>query len=526
MKSKIFYTSLLCMFIILSSCKDSLIVPQKGATSTEDFYKTDSDAQEAIAAVYSAWRGSQFNQYFLKNLLSDDIITGGGARGDNAQFEQVNEYNFGPANTTVSGVFSSYYNIIYLSNQVINNLETDTDIKARANAEAKVVRAAIYFDLVTLWGAVPLVTAELTPSEYQQPNGNIADIWKQIETDYTEAIASGALPKKGSAKNLAEPARLTEEAAIAFLGKAQVFQGKNAEAATTLKKIINPGKYSLYADYENVLRAVADFNNESIFEFNSINDPDNALNQGNTILGTMLGYRSDKLNLTGYYSGVQPIYPAGWGFASPRVGLYNAFVQMEGTNGYRLNNTIKTYKDLMAMTITLNPGTGLYGNEGYFNWKQRYIGSEVIPTSFGFTITANYRVMRYAEVLLLAAEASIKSNDPASALTYVNMVRERAHLTKLGSVTLDDIKKEKRLELCFEGVRFQDLVRWGDAKSALENQGKNVPVFFGVKGDGSFDVQYPYTNTVFGFITGKHELLPFPEHEMNVNKQIDQNNNW
>ncbi len=320
--------------------------------------------------------------------------------------------------------------------------------------------------------------------------------------------------------------RLTEEAAIAFLGKAQVFQGKNAEAATTLKKIINPGKYSLYADYENVLRAVADFNNESIFEFNSINDPDNALNQGNTILGTMLGYRSDKLNLTGYYSGVQPIYPAGWGFASPRVGLYNAFVQMEGTNGYRLNNTIKTYKDLMAMTITLNPGTGLYGNEGYFNWKQRYIGSEVIPTSFGFTITANYRVMRYAEVLLLAAEASIQSNDPASALIYVNMVRERAHLTKLGSVTLDDIKKEKRLELCFEGVRFQDLVRWGDAKSALENQGKNVPVFFGVKGDGSFDVQYPYTNTVFGFITGKHELLPFPEHEMNVNKQIEQNNNW
>src|SRR5690606_6290514 len=180
MKSKIFYTSLLCMFIMLSSCKDSLIVPQKGATSTEDFYKTDSDAKEAIAAVYNAWRASQYNQFFLKNLLSDDFITEGGARGDNAQFEQVNEYNFSAASTTVSAVFSNFYNIIYLSNQVINNLEPDTEVKARANAEAKVVRAAIYFDLVTLWGPVPLVTTELTPSEYQQPNGNLADIWKQV----------------------------------------------------------------------------------------------------------------------------------------------------------------------------------------------------------------------------------------------------------------------------------------------------------------------------------------------------------
>lgn len=514
------------MFIMLSSCKDSLIVPQKGATSTEDFYKTDSDAKEAIAAVYNAWRASQYNQFFLKNLLSDDFITGGGARGDNAQFEQVNEYNFSAASTTVSAVFSNFYNIIYLSNQVINNLEPDTEVKARANAEAKVVRAAIYFDLVTLWGPVPLVTTELTPSEYQQPNGNLADIWKQVETDYTEAIASGALPKKGSAENLAEPARLTEEAAIAFLGKAQLFQGKNAEAAATLKRIITPGKFSLYADYENVIRSVSDFTNETIFEFNSINDPDNAFNQGNTILGTMLGYRSDKLNLTGYYSGIHPIYPAGWGFASPRVGLYNAFVQMEGTSGYRLTNTIKTYKELLAMGISLNPGTGLYGNEGYFNWKQRYLGSESITNANGYALTTNYRVMRYAEVLLLAAEASVKSGDAGSALNYINIVRDRAHLPLLGSVTIDDIKKEKRLELCFEGVRFQDLVRWGDAKTALENQGKNVPVLFGVKGDGSYDVQYPYTNTVFGFVTGKHELLPFPEHEMNVNKQINQNNNW
>lgn len=89
----------------------------------------------------------------------------------------------------------------------------------------------------------------------------------------------------------------------------------------------------------------------------------------------------------------------------------------------------------------------------------------------------NLRVMRYAEVLLLAAEAHVMGGSQESALAYINEVRDRARLAPLSAVTLDDVKKEKRLELCMEGVRFQDLVRWGDAEALMGEQGKEIPAF-------------------------------------------------
>lgn len=101
--------------------------------------------------------------------------------------------------------------------------------------------------------------------------------------------------------------------------------------------------------------------------------------------------------------------------------------------------------------------------------------------------------MRYAEVLLLAAEAHVMGGSKDKAVAYINQIRERAQLAPLSSVTLDDVKKEKRLELCMECVRFQDLVRWGDAESVLGNQGKKVPAF---KVDG---VTYPYTQFFLWF---------------------------
>lgn len=518
-------SSLLVIIVVASACENHLKIVQPGATSIALFYKTDQDAEEAIAAVYSSWRSSLYNQFWLKNLLSDDIVCGGGSRGDNSMYEQVNEYNFGAASTTVSGLFSLYYNAIYLANLVINRIEPDSDVKKRAIAEAKTIRAAVYFDLVTLWGSVPLVTAELSPDEYQQPNGDIAALWGLIEADLREALQSNSLPQKGSTVNGAQPARLTADAARAFLGKAQLFQGKNEEAFQSLATVINDGKHALLQDYGNVLRAATDFSAESVFEFNSLGDDNNAFSQGNMLWGIMNGYRSDKLNLSGFFTGAHGIYPAGWGFGNPTSALYQAFLAEEGEDGYRLNHTIKTYKQLNNMGIMLNPGSSLYGNEGYFNWKHRYLGSEVVVASFGFTTTANYRILRYAEVLLLAAEAAVKTGKNAEALSYVNEIRARAKLKALDQVSLEAVKREKRLELCFEGVRFQDLVRWGDTQY-LENQGAKVPTFTGLNSDGSHAVSYPYTNQTFGFKKGKNELLPFPEHEMNVNRNIKQNPGW
>lgn len=510
-----------------SSCDKSLDNPQQGVTTASDFYKTDEDAVQAIAAVYSAWRGLAFNNFFLKNVLSDDVIAGGGSRGDNTFMEQLNEYTFGPGNTIISGTFSGYYSVIYLSNLVITNFKAEeSDVKARVIAEAKVARAWCYFNLVTLWGPVPFVLTPLSPSEYQQPNGNVTAIWAQIEKDLKEALESNALPEKKDANDKTPGARLTKQAALAFLGKSQVFEGKYAEAAATLKQVINSGKYALYDDYGNILRSVNDFGSENIFELNVLKDPANAFNQGATLFGPMIGWRMDHMNSAGYWVGAHDMYPNGWGFANPTKDLYNAFENMEGAEGYRLNNTIKTYEQVAAMTITINPGANLYGNQGYFDWKFRFLGSEVIPNSYGLATNTNFRVMRYAEVLLLAAEACVQSNDAPNALDYVNQIRIRAQLSPLSAVTMDDIKKEKRLELCFEQCRFQDLIRWGDAATVLSDKGKEIPSFFGLKTDGTYDTRITYTNSKYGFKAGQHELLPFPELEMTSNKNLKQNPKW
>ncbi len=533
MRTKFIYLlSLIIGGVFLNSCENMLDeVDQQGTTSIESFYKTDNDAEEAIAAVYLQWRSMAYNDFFLKNTLSDDIFSGGGSRGDNSILEQLNEYKFSTSNSTMSGYFSGLYSLIYRSNLVINNFKAESDVKKRAIAEAKIARAWANFNLVTLWGPAPFVTHELAPSEYQQPNGEISQFWSQIETDLNEAIASGVLPEKSSATDKSTGARLTKQAAQAFLGKAQVFEGKYSEAAITLKQVINSGKYALISNYENVLRKVEDFGPENIFEVNSINDGENAFNQGTTMLGNMYGWRSDKLSLWGYWMGLHDLYPGGWGFANPTKALYDAFVEMEGENGYRLNATIKTYEQVKTIgapvaPVTINAGTSLYGHQGYFDWKWRFVGSEVIPNSWGLVTDNNYRLMRYAEVLLLAAEACLQSGDQTGALNYINQIRTRAQLPALSSVTLNDIKKEKRLELCIEQVRFQDLVRWGDAATVLANQGKQVPVFSGLNSDGSYNVTYPYSNEKYGFKAGKHELLPFPEHEMGVNKNLVQNPGW
>ena len=129
------------------------------------------------------------------------------------------------------------------------------------------------------------------------------------------------------------------------------------------------------------------------------------------------------------------------------------------------------------------------------------------------------KVMRYAEVLLLAAEANLQAGNTANALKYINMIRERAKLTPLTTVSLSDIKMEKRLELCNEGVRYQDLVRWGDAKTAMAEQGKQVPAFTGS------DVQWNWQNTKYGF-QDRNVLLPIPLKELELNPNMNQNAGW
>lgn len=526
------------LFIVLlvgmtASCVDRLDIPKHGNMgSMDEYYQTDGETESALAAMYLSWRNLYYNWWFVKNALSDDTWAAGGQRGDNVQLEQLNEYTFDTSNSSVEGLYSGLYTLIYNANLIIEKVPGTTDYMKQAIAEAKVARAWAHAELVSLWGTAPIVDHLLETSEYRQSNGTPATTWAFVEQDLQEAIMSGNLLSKSNVNDQVTGIHLTLEAAKSFLGKAYLFQGKYGEAADILDEVIDSQKYELYDDYDALFHAKANNCCESIFELQFRNDPEQAWNQWGMFY-IMIGWRTDKLSLTG--NALATIASGTYGFMTPRKSLYDAFVAEEGVDGYRLKNSVRTYEQMRAEGVSVAAGSRLVGNEGYFSWKTRILKEDCVIDQSYFQVLQyiDNRVMRYAEVLLMAAEAHLQSGG-GRALEYINEVRERAQLDPLGSVTMDDIKTEKRLELCLEGCRFQDLVRWGDAESVLAEQGKEIPEmgYFATGQNDSqgnpiyeFGQNWPYSNTTYGF-KPKHKLLPIPLKEISVNSNMKQNEGW
>lgn len=521
MKTLYLYTMLLGVLSVFStSCEDRLNIAKHGNMgSQEDFYQTDEDAIQALASLYTSWGDNYFNWYYTKNLLADDIWCGGGSRGDNSSMEQLNEYTFDTDHGMITSLYSDLYTIVYKANLIIDLMEPDTEIKSRAVAEAKFFRAWSNFELVTLFGTAPVVDHLLTPDEYRLGNSTPEEMWLFIESDLKDITNSQALPSKTGLHDPETGIRVTKEVAQAMLGKAYLFQNKNSEAAAILDEVIESGKYALYeGDYDKLLHVEANGSSESMLEIQKRNDSEQAWNQM-TMTYLMQGWRTDKLTTSGEAQAV--IAQGTYGFLNPRKSLFNAFIAMEGEDGYRLNSTMRTYEQMEEFGISIQPGASLVGHEGLFMWKNRALKEDNIYDAPFFQALQyiNLRVMRYAEVLLLAAEAHILDGNQDKALTYINLIRSRARLVPLTTVSLEDLKKEKRLELCNESVRFQDLVRWGDAEAAMGEQGKEIYAF------STAGVEMLFNNSVYGF-KAKHQLLPIPRKELELNPNMVQNENW
>lgn len=520
MKKNIIYSLLLMLACVFAGCEDRLDIQKHGNMGSQNsFYQTDDEALGATASMYISVRDLYYNWFFTKNLLSDDVWSGGGQRGDNAQMEQLNEYTFGTDNSMVQSLFSSMYTLIYNANLIIEKVEPDTHIKARSVAEARFFRAWANFELVTLFGNAPLVDHLLQSDEYRQTNSTPEALWAIVESDLNEAVSSGALESKSSVDDSETGTHVTLEVAEAMLGKAYLFEGKYAEAAAMLDKVVASGKYKLYeGDYDLQFHALANNNCESMLECQLRNDAEKAWSEF-SMLYIMQGWRTSNMNLTG--TAATEIATGTYGFMNPRKSLYEAFVKAEGVDGYRLRHTMLTYDQLKDYGASMQAGVNAYGNEGYFMYKNRALKTDCVNDFPGFQVLqyTDQRIMRYAEVLLLAAEAHLQSGNTQKATEYVNLIRTRAKETPLATVTLDDIKTEKRLELCLESVRYQDLVRWGDAETALASQGKQIPVF------SSTGVSWDYSNSDCGF-KDKHKLLPIPLKEIELNPNINQNEGW
>jgi starch-binding outer membrane protein, SusD/RagB family len=504
MKS-IFIKSALIGITVLSvagGCKKFLDQEVPGAFPEQDFYKTDVDATQAVTGVYDMMQAHYNNNwasiYMIKTLLADESNAGGSDAGDQPGYQTLDNYNHDATNDKVRDAWRMCYFTIYRANKVINRVEQATDLRKRLVAEAKVLRAYNYFELVSLWGDVPLVLNDIPPGDYtatgRKPK---ADVYAQIEKDLTEAIA--VLPTKANYA-VSEKFRVSKGTAQALLGKAYLYQQKWNEAAAQLEAVITSNQYSLASSIGAAFSRNHEFGQESIFETSFTNA--RSYDWGNFPWGgapesnihiQLMGPRGDY-----YTKAPADSLIAGWGFVLPKQKLWNAYVAANDET--RRRQTIMSEVELKAAGGNWTNPTA-YDYEGYFQRKYGSFTSQTGTPIGELNYGTNWRHIRYADVLLMAAEAFYRASNEPKARGYLNQVRQRSGLpdvTAAGNALFTAIVTERQLELAFEGVRFPDLVRWNLAVQELG---------------------------ALGFKANKHELLPIPDYDVKTGA-LGQNNGF
>jgi hypothetical protein len=484
----------LCGCLWLSACQKDFLEkkPIVGVTE-ENFYRTEADA---VAAVNAAYASLQFQispaghfRWFWGDIMSDDATKGGSGDNDVNSLLQLETFK-GPANTDLlESEWAANYEGVYRANVVLERvpgISMDASLKERILGEAKFIRAWNFYNLVTMFGGVPLADHVLAPSEYNLRRSPADAVWALIEKDLTEA---SAVLWKRSAYPAADLGRITKGTAQALLVKTYLWRKKWAEAKTVAADIIASNQYRLTPNYADIFTLAGENNEESIFEIQYMNASGGNWGKNNANEGSF----------TNVFQRARGQF-AGYGFNIPTQNFVDEFFK-EGFEDPRLKSTVFRVGEPMGdRGIFTLAATGdlphLYYPKKYFNNK-----SEDAP--FGDPNPnggSNDRVIRYADVLLMHAEAAYHTGDEASALQSLNTVRARVGIPALsatGPALLQAIYRERRLELGLEAHRFFDLVRTGRAPEAL----------------GSL-----------GFKQGIHELFPIPQSQiLATDGAVDQN---
>lgn len=505
-KMKIQYKiiAVLTLIISLAACnKDFLEVDPIGKVAVADFYQTDEDATKAIMASYDIlqWMNARDwnSSYLVKTFPSDESNVGGGSSGDQPPYQELGVYTYGPTNATITAVWESNYFGIYRSNMVINNVPGSSDLQQQIIGEAKFLRAFYYFEIASMFGQGPIILNELAPSEYSQPFSNREAIYAQVVKDLEEAIE--VLPMK-SEYSAADKFRASKGAAQTLLGKAYLYMENWSASAAAFENVINSNEYELQEDYSTLFLQESEFGVESILEASWVTDMGydwgtfqwgGARPMENNITWQLTGPRGD------FFQPGETGLIGGWGFNYPKQALYDVFAEEGDT--VRRAASILSLEDLRAQG-------GDWTDESAWGWdnciRVKY-GTRMDETSDAdgavpeLNYGTNLRLLRYADVLLMAAEANHMAGNDSKAGEYLNQVRERAGLGSYTGDIMTAIKRERQMELCFEGVRFLDLIRWGDAGSVLGSS---------------------------GFVSGKHDLYPIPSDEMRNNSNAVQNSGY
>ncbi|WP_348825423.1 RagB/SusD family nutrient uptake outer membrane protein [Flavobacterium aestuarii] len=497
--------------LMLTACdKDFLDKPAYGLIDADDYFKTDQDLEEGVFACYDAlqWAyGTDWNSMFVVRAFpSDETHAGGGDQADQPPYQELDNFSYTAENKPIEHSFQGMYFGIMRANAIINVAVGDTPVRKHLIAEAKALRAYCYFELVSMWGGVPIRLKQTTGSDFAMAKSTPEEVYAQIHKDLDEAIPN--LPKK-SEYSAAMRFRMSQGTAWALKGKAFLYQKKYAESAKAFDEVIKSAEYALVPDYSKIFLKGQEFGVESLFEigYSETGGYDwgnfqwgGSRAMENQINWQLMGPRDTK------FDGGETGLADGWGFNYPTAKLAQAFID-EG-DVVRRKASILSVAELEAGggEWTAAPGEQ-WGMDGYFRLKYGTLTAETSKPGAGtpeLNYGTNIRAIRYADVLLMAAEANFLAGNTGVAQGYLNLVRDRVDLP-FKAINMDAIKTERKLELAFEGFRFLDLVRWGDAATVLKDQG------FTKNGN---------------FFEGKHNLFPIPDSEVKNNKLMVQNPGW
>ncbi|MCL7762977.1 RagB/SusD family nutrient uptake outer membrane protein [Polaribacter sp. Z014] len=475
--------SLLFLVVAMVSCSENLDSKSFGEPVLEDFYTNPVQAEQALVATYSSLRelyGTNFwavmgTDMVFGEIGTDDFIKGGRTAENNAPLFERDKWAISTSNPIMAQLWKVSYKGILYANLVIENVPNitfdDTERKKEILAEAHFLRAFYYLKLVNSFGGVPIIDKPLKLGEFNVPRATKEDTYIFIEDDLKIAIAD--LPSRLD-RGVNYTGRADKGAALGMMMRVSLYQNKMSQVETYGNQLFALG-FELTPDYSTIFEPEGEWNSGSLFEISFLSDA--------TASGSGIPQR------------VSPNSNKGGGFVQARDGLRNEYE----ANDPRLD-------------ATLYFSDASYGTDWYvrkYAWYP-YTKYKIPTTARAKNSSNNVRIVRLADAYLMYAEA-IYSTNPSEAIKYVNKVRARARGAALPSVLpdlastltgqplLEAIYHERRVELAGEGFRFYDLVRSGRAGTLLS----------------------PY-----GFVEGKHELMPIPLDQITLSEGVLVQNNY
>ena len=529
------WLNIILLLMLVTACNENFIdKPQLAVQTTDNFYKTQDDALKAVTAVYNYFQSYDFevSKFEFGDIASDDAEKGGESDNDRPFVKDMEYFRSRSDNLSCRSMWNICYTAIYQANNTethIANINMDQQLKDRLIAETRFIRANFYFHLINIFGEVPLIIKTLSPDEYNFPKSTRAAIWKQIEEDLLFAKVHLPLKSQYAKSDLG---RITKGTAQALLANTYLFQKKWSLAQNEAKEVIISGEYSLEPEFQDLFQIrKTDFGSESVLEVPHIT--------------TNTGWGDEN------EGSVIPVFcrsrnAGGWGFNCPTKDLLDAFEPGDP----RLVHTILFDGDIFEGEVQFNQysPSHMHTRKVFLTPQERTGFNDASDAPF------NLKIIRYAEALLIHAEAACENGELQEARSSLNQIRQRARLSSaidkkitfknvnkfqvvknqyetydfvkydyweansnreklLPDVTTNDqqtlrmaIRHERRVELAMENKRFYDIIRWGDPETHFHQYATKWKTGKGAQ-----------------FRKNINEVFPIPQDELDLNPKMTQN---